>query len=245
MRPPRWHRDEIILALDLYYTLEPKEMDSKNPKVIELSDILNKLPIHEERTENTKFRNPNGVGLKLSNFKAIDPDFEGKGMSSYSKRDKEVFFEFKEKNNELKSIANQIKKTISNNEINQKLYQIQDEFDEFDLSVKEGKVIYKLHKLRERNSKINRRKKELYFKQNGKLNCEVCDFDFYIAYGELGKGFIEVHHKTPLSEIDGEIKTKLEDLALVCSNCHRMLHKKINTLSIKKLKSILKKKTSL
>ena len=245
MRPPRWHRDEIILALDLYYTLEPKEMDSKNPKVIELSDILNKLPIHEERTENLKFRNPNGVGLKLSNFKAIDPDFEGKGMSSYSKRDKEVFFEFKEKNNELKSIANQIKKTISNNEINQKLYQIQDEFDEFYLSVKEGKVIYKLHKLRERDSKINRRKKELYFKQNGKLNCEVCDFDFYIAYGELGKGFIEVHHKTPLSEIDGETKTKLEDLALVCSNCHRMLHRKINTLGIKKLKSILTKKTNL
>jgi len=97
MRPPRWHRDEIILALDLYYTLEPKEMDSKNPKVIELSDILNKLPIHKERKENLKFRNPNGVGLKLSNFKAIDPDFEGKGMSSYSKRDKEIFFEFKEK----------------------------------------------------------------------------------------------------------------------------------------------------
>jgi len=105
-------------------------------------------------------------------------------------------------------------------------------------------VIYKLHKLRERDNKINRRKKELYFKQNGKLNCEVCDFDFYMAYGELGKGFIEVHHKTPLSEIDGETKTNLDDLALVCPNCHRMLHREINTLSIKKLKSLLTKSTN-
>ena len=59
MRPPRWHRDEIILALDLYRTIEPKEMDNKNPKVIELSELLNKLPIHKERMVNQKFRNPN------------------------------------------------------------------------------------------------------------------------------------------------------------------------------------------
>lgn len=43
MRPPRWHRDEIILALDLYRTIEPKEMDNRNPKVIELSELLNRL----------------------------------------------------------------------------------------------------------------------------------------------------------------------------------------------------------
>ena len=52
MRPPRWHRDEIILALDLYRTIEPREMDNKNPKVIELSELLNRLPIHKERMEN-------------------------------------------------------------------------------------------------------------------------------------------------------------------------------------------------
>ena len=56
MRPPRWHRDEIILALDLYRRIEPREMDNKNLKVIELSELLNRLPIHKERMENQKFR---------------------------------------------------------------------------------------------------------------------------------------------------------------------------------------------
>lgn len=137
MRPPRWHRDEIILALDLYFTIQPKEMDNKNPKVIELSELLNMLPIHKDKSESQKFRNPNGVGLKLSNFKAIDPDYDGKGMSSYSKMDKEVFFEFKGKNKELNSIANQIKSTIFNKKINQKLYHIQIEEDDKSLSVRE------------------------------------------------------------------------------------------------------------
>ena len=39
-------------------------------------------------------------------------------------------------------------------------------------------MIYKLHKLRERDSKINKKKKDIYLKQNGKLDCEVCGFDF-------------------------------------------------------------------
>jgi len=242
MRPPRWHRDEIILALDLYCTIEPKEMDNKNSKVIELSEILNKLPIHRERKENQKFRNPNGVGLKLSNFKAIDPEFDGKGMSSYSISDKEVFFEFEGKNEELNYIANQIKKITLNQEVNQKLNRIHDEEDDEIHSVKEGKVIYKLHKLRERDNKINQKKKDLYLLQNGKLDCEVCGFDFHKTYGELGKGFIEAHHRIPLSEIDGERITKLKDLALVCPNCHKMLHKAINTLSVNELKNKIKLK---
>lgn len=237
MRPPKWHRDEIILALDLYYTIEPKEMDNKNPMVIELSEYLNKLPIHKEREVNKKFRNPNGVGLKLSNFKAIDPDFDGKGMSSYSKTDKIIFFEFRGKNRELKSIANQIKSTITNQEINQKLYLIPNEEDDEFYSVREGRVIYKLHKLRERDNKINKKKKDTYFKQNGKLDCEVCEFDFFKTYGNLGKGFIEAHHRIPLSKINGETKTKMNDLALVCSNCHRMLHKDIDNLSITELQN--------
>ena len=72
MRNPKWHRDEIILALDLYFRLDPGQISARNPAIIELSKVLNKLPIHEERPDSVKFRNPNGVGLKLSNFLAID-----------------------------------------------------------------------------------------------------------------------------------------------------------------------------
>ena len=42
VRPPKWHRDEIIIALQLYHRIEAREMDSKNPKIIEVSEILYK-----------------------------------------------------------------------------------------------------------------------------------------------------------------------------------------------------------
>ncbi|WP_423190649.1 HNH endonuclease [Aquimarina brevivitae] len=56
----------------------------------------------------------------------------------------------------------------------------------------------------------------------------------------MGKGFIECHHKKPLSELEGESLISINDLALVCANCHRMLHREIDTLSIEKLKKLIK-----
>lgn len=240
MKNPKWHRDEIILALELYFRTEPGHIHARNPEIIELSEILNKLPIHEIRPDTEKFRNPNGVGLKLSNFLAIDPSYQGKGMESYSKLDYEIFMEFVNDKERLSNLSKQIKKAVLNEELNLKLYKIEDEEDEKISSVKEGSVIYKLHKFRERDSNINRKKKEKYFKEHGKLECEICGFDFYKVYGEIGKGFIECHHKKPLSDIESEVITSIDDLALVCSNCHRMLHREMNILSIEELKKRIK-----
>lgn len=240
MRNPKWHRDEVILALDLYYNLESGQMNSNNPEVIKLSELLNRLPIHINRPDSEKFRNANGVNLKLGNFKHYDPDYAGEGLKGGSKLDEAVLNEFYGERLLLKSIANKIKAAVENKSVVDELYSIPNEEDDTLHSVKEGKIIYKLHKLRERDSKINKKKKEVYFKKHGKLNCEVCDFDFYKVYGEIGKGFIEAHHRIPLSNLDGESKTELKDLALVCSNCHRMLHREIDTLSISKLKNKIK-----
>ena len=238
MRNPKWHRDEVILALDLYYQLEPGQIHTRNPKIIELSEILNKLPIHNENPQSNDFRNANGVGLKLSNFLAIDPDYHGKGMESYSKLDKQVFDEFHSNKSELSKITQTIKKTVNNKNLTSKLYKIGEEDDDIEFSVREGETIYKLHKLSERNPKINKKKKDSYFEKNGKVDCEVCGFDFFQNYGELGKGFIECHHRIPLAEFDGETKTTLKDLALVCANCHRMLHRDLSVLTIEELKKI-------
>ena len=212
-------------------------MNASNPHVIELSELLNRLPIHLIRPDQEKFRNANGVNLKLGNFKHYDPEYEGEGLKGGSKLDKEVLNEFYGKRKLLKAIADKIKSTVENTSVIEKLYGIPNEEDDDSHTVKEGKVIYKLHKLREWDSKINKKKKESYLKKHGTLDCEVCGFDFYEVYGEIGNGFIEAHHRIPLSDIDGESKTKLKDLALVCSNCHRMLHREIDTMSIEKLKN--------
>lgn len=239
MKNPNWQRDELILALNLYFKLEPGQIHASNPEIIELSSLLNKLPIHEIRPDVEKFRNPNGVGLKLSNFLAIDPDYSGKGMSSTSKLDKEIFFEFVNDKERLADLAGQIKDAVQNEELNFKLYRIPDEEDEELSFVNEGRVIYKLHKYRERNSKINKKKKANHLKQFGNLACEACGFDFFEVYGELGEGFIECHHRVPLSDLDAETKTRLDDLALVCANCHRILHRGINSINMEDLKKVL------
>ena len=163
MRNPKWHRDEVILALDLYFRLLPGQMHARNQEIIELSNLLNKLPIHDIKPEYVNFRNPNGVGMKLGNFLAIDPNYDGKGFESYSKLDEQVFIEFRNNKNGLRRLADIIKRISKNEKVSSELYKIQEVEDDLDLEIKEGKILYKLHKYRERNSKLNKKKKELYF----------------------------------------------------------------------------------
>lgn len=238
MRNPKWHRDEIILALDLYFRMDSSKMTSSHPDIIELSELLNRLPIHDIRPDEVKFRNPNGVNLKLNNFKAFDPTYKGTGMQNYGKLDKIVFEEFASDTDRLHRIASRLREVSEDLALANELYLIREEDDD-QMEVKEGAVIYKLHKYRERDSKIVKRKKEREYQRLGKLPCEACTFDFYQKYGELGYKYIECHHRTPLSEFSSTSKTTLKDLALVCSNCHRMLHRRVDTLSVEGLKRIL------
>lgn len=73
------------------------------------------------------------------------------------------------------------------------------------------------------------------------LNCKGCGFNFEKVYGERGKDFIEIHHVNPLSTIQEEVAINPEtDLIPVCSNCHRMIHrKKDKVLSIEELKELI------
>ena len=66
---------------------------------------------------------------------------------------------------------------------------------------------------------------------------EVAEGDEGQTYGELGEGFAECHHKRPLHE--GLRETRLSDLAIACSNCHRMLHKGERVLSTDELRAIM------
>jgi 5-methylcytosine-specific restriction protein A len=237
MRNPKWHRDEIILALDLYFDSELGPMDARNPKIIALSKLLNRLPIFDYKPDQQTFRNPNGVTLKLSNFKALDPNYTGRGMEAFSKLDREVFEEFSSDLKRLRQISQEIKQTVDNPKLSKEVSEIEnDETRETD-SVKEGQVLYKLHKVRERDRKIIEAKKKKVLKEKGELKCEACDFNFEKTYGDLGKGYIECNHLIPLSNFQVSKETKLDDLALLCSNCHRMIHKDLSISTIKEFKA--------
>jgi hypothetical protein len=96
----------------------------------------------------------------------------------------------------------------------------------FPVSAVEGTLQLKSHYRRERSRKLISEKKEQYKRLNGLLGCEICGLSFVEIYPKsLGEDFIEVHHKTPLSQIESTIRTTLDDLLLVCANCHRMIHR--------------------
>lgn len=107
-----WSKEEIILALDLYFDSNRGAISTTNPNVIKLSGQLNKLRATEQVNDEEKFRNPNGVCLKLSNFLAIDPKHDGKGMTSYSKLDAELFEKFSTNLSLLKEEATKIKNSL-------------------------------------------------------------------------------------------------------------------------------------
>jgi predicted RNA-binding protein with PUA-like domain len=106
----------------------------------------------------------------------------------------------------------------------------------------EGKRVYRQHRIIERNPHLIKAAKEKFKKLHGELRCMACGFSFVEQYGAIGEDFIEGHHTTPISEMSGEYHAKIENIALVCSNCHRMLHRKRPWIKMVDLKQLLKEK---
>lgn len=104
----------------------------------------------------------------------------------------------------------------------------------------EGAVYEGRHKRRERNKALVKKVKADFFAKHGRHFCEACGFDFAEKYGQAGKGFIEAHHTIFVSDLAPGAKTDPSDMALVCSNCHRILHRKRPWLSIAALRKLLK-----
>lgn len=108
----------------------------------------------------------------------------------------------------------------------------------------EGRRIERLHRSRERDSTVVKLAKTLHARRNkGKLPCEVCGFDFSRIYGELGNSYIEAHHTKPLGDlVEHETQeTKVDELALVCANCHRMLHRQRPWATIDQIRELIEK----
>ncbi len=231
--PPQfdWTRDEVILALDLYFQHMKLPSSDKHPAVVALSDLLRVLPIHPGRHLDPTFRNPNGVYLKLTNIRSLASP--GTGMKSVSRMDREVWDEFRNDQPRLRRLAEAIKAGYQTHWAKEP---VEPEVEEEEFQ--EGRIAYRLHKHRERNRDLVKKKKEQIRSLFGSLSCEACAFDFEVRYGPLGKDFIECHHTIPVSEMAVGARTKLEDVVLVCSNCHRMLHRMERMLPAKEVRGI-------
>ncbi len=73
-------------------------------------------------------------------------------------------------------------------------------------------------------------------------HCAACGLSFEERYGELGHGYIEVHHLKPLYSLDEEAEVNPStDMACLCANCHRMIHRRKNAvLTVEELKALIR-----
>lgn len=227
---PNWTRDEVILALELYQSCSGQIPGPTDHRVRELSDLLRTFPHHSNAARQPSFRNPDGVAFKLQNLRSVAI---GSGLKNTSKVDREVWEELGDNPSRTIELGRLIRQSIA----------IIDDLPlpEDEVEFSEGKSATKVHIRRERSAKLRKELIDLRLKQGG-MSCDLCAKDGSEIDPDLRISMFECHHIIPLSVV-GETKTKVKDMALLCANCHRLLHRAIakrkQWLSIKDAKRFL------
>ncbi len=227
-----WYEDELVLALDLYMRHRQSPPSEGSTEVAELSKVLRRLALLNGLKVSQTFRNGSGVYLKMMNFKAIDPENTAagnKGMPNGGDLAPAVWKKYAGNPDALREKAALIWKIATTHALSDPLAITPDEEP---YEAQEGRITFRLHRSRERDRKLIERKRSAVLSKTGTLACEACEFDFGATYGEIGAGFIEVHHLKPVADIREGETTKLADLALLCANCHRVAHRREEPLSV-------------
>jgi predicted HNH restriction endonuclease len=191
-----------------------------------------------------KGRNDDKFSQKVRNLKAHN-NLVNKGLAEYSE-DKKKYILTEKGEEVLKTnfeiYDSLIKQGMPKTEIRK------NKLSDFrNAVIEEGAMEKRTTKQRKRSALLKKRATDDFIqKHNGKIFCVACGFDFEKKYGARGKGFIEIHHAEPIYEKDikgqrEKLEEALKKVYPVCSNCHRMIHRKQNDmLSIEKLEEIIK-----
>ena len=155
-----WSRDEHIVALDFYLRHTPSIPGKTSSEIAELSDFLNRLQLKIGGELPDKFRNTNGVYMKMMNFRRFDPEYEGKGLQRGNKDEGVVWDLFSSKPDELRKVSDTIRSFVSSDTtIPPKEVMSNDEEEG-----EEGQLLTRTHRYRERDTKLVKRKKERVLK---------------------------------------------------------------------------------
>ena len=234
-KEPNWQRDELILACDLVRENNWKELRSTDSRVVDLSRLLQLLPIHPLETRGTRFRSVGSVALKTSNIATIHPTYSG-STTHGGALDEIVLRDFISRESEMQDAAKMIRDGILSGSLALDPGDIND-IDELD-NAPEGRLLQRRHFARERSRSLRDKKIAHHLLTNDRLECSTCGFDFGATFGSHGNGYIECHHVVPL-HASGETRTRLNDLILLCANCHRMIHRRSPWLTPDQLRDLI------
>ncbi len=216
-RNPPWVEDELLIVLDLYLA-ERRVLEEYDPRVVEASEALNRLPIHPEAGQ-PGFRTPDAVVLRLANFRSYDPESTARGMRNAGRKAEEVWRRYAQDPVRVRELVAAIRQAVERGDAPAvALGGAEPDEAEFP----EGRLLFRIHRERERHPALRARKIRETAGRGRRPTCEVCGLVPELIFGVAGRAALECHHIRPLQA--GERVTRLADVALVCANCHRTLH---------------------
>lgn len=100
----------------------------------------------------------------------------------------------------------------------------------------------RIHTYKERDRQLSRRVREHYMQRSGgRLTCEACGQTPSETYGDAGDRAMEAHHKVPIEELQPDSEVCLEDMAMLCANCHRVVHSRKPCWTIEEMRDLLRR----
>jgi len=237
-RSAPWTQDEVIVAADMVCGNDWRDLRRDDPRVLALSRLLRSLPGNAAAAEDPAFRSAGSVSRKAADIATAHPDYPGASTKG-GVTTRQVVESFVRDPAAMSRIAAVIRaqweEAVATGRDPLDLGRDPDAPENGDAGVAEGGVVLAMHLRRERDRGLRERKIRAVLQAHGALSCEVCGFDFGRTYGDVGAGYIEVHHVVPL-HASGQTTTRLADLAVVCSNCHRMIHRRTPWLTPSELR---------
>jgi 5-methylcytosine-specific restriction protein A len=228
-----WEREELILAGDLVVRNGWRQIPATDPRVIELSALLRRLPLHPVEDRSPDFRNVNSVARKTADIATNRPGHTGRATNSGAPT-KRVIAELTAQPELMHQLALSIRDAEGRGDFEPLTAPVPDEEE----GAAEGRLLIRRHVAYERDRALRRRKLQEALREGRPLVCEVCGFDFEETYGDRGRGYIECHHIVPL-HVGGVGRRRLSDLSLLCANCHRMVHARAPWLTLPELRSLM------
>jgi len=243
---PPWTREELILLLHFFTRQDIYAICPKKGLFRGCCISLNNLPFKTRGNQSRRHRDPGTTFMKMMQYARWDPRIRAKELTSdedatrylsnWEDRvvhlgyftaghdddlefQKETYLEFYSDHQRLKGIAKAIRLAAQH---------LPEAFsaDHFEEDFVEGHVLTYVHRKLESDPIAKEAKRQSLSDLSDNLCCEICGFDFSEVYGNVGLRFSEFHHTLPLEELNCTEVAKPENLLSVCSNCHRMLHRK-------------------
>ncbi|MBF6149365.1 HNH endonuclease [Nocardia nova] len=237
-----WKPEEQILACDLLVANGWATIPERDERVAKLSARLRAQWVYSSSVP--EYRSNNAVHQKLEDLRTNRPGYPGVPKRG-GKLTPQIAAAFNSEPEKMRALAAQL---WAEGDLSLPTDFESDISDDAPLpespsaaelvSAVEGRSLHRQVRVYERDPKLRDAKLKWSRRNRGSIACEVCQFDFEKFYPGHGSGYAEVHHINPL-HITQRVENTIDDLIVLCANCHRMIHRGGRALTPDELRGIL------